>query len=91
MTRLLLLRVMVSLVTFHAFYCASITMVVDNYFGSPWGSLLDGYENDTVELWRFIRNGTGLMNINSRDLRMYCAADVPIKWKWTEDGVRRLM
>jgi hypothetical protein len=86
MTRLLLLPGVVCLLTFHAFYCANITLVVDNLFGSPWW--IPG--SSEIELWRYIRNKTGLMQIFDGDLTLSCTADVPIKWKFTEDGVRWL-
>jgi hypothetical protein len=100
MIRLLLLRGVVSLVTFHVIYCANITLVVDNLFGTPSedSGIEEDYEsgedyrsgeNTTMELWRYIRNGTGLMNIEGEILELSCTADVPIEWKWTEDGVRR--
>jgi hypothetical protein len=91
MRRLLLLRGVVSLVTFHVIYCANITLKVNQLFS--WLP-----ENDPrratytrTESWRYIHNGTALMNIEGQRLELTCTADVPIKWKWTEDGVSTVL
>jgi hypothetical protein len=87
MTRLLLLPGVVCLLTLRAFYCANITLVLDDLFDVPWWN----FELPEIEIWRYIRNRTGLMNIAGiGSLMLSCTADFPIKWKWTEDGVRWL-
>jgi hypothetical protein len=79
----LLLRIIVSSVTFHLFCCANIQLAVQDLFGRDFTRWMD--ENATREMWRYIRNGTGLLRISGEELSLSCTADVPIKWIWTEE------
>jgi hypothetical protein len=79
----LVLSTVVSLFTLHnLFYCANIQIVVRNLYEQD-------YKNVTREMWRYIRNGTGLLRISGNHLSLSCTADVQITWKWTEDGVNK--
>jgi hypothetical protein len=44
--------------------------------------------NVTVENWRLIRNGTGLLSISRFELKLECESDAPVKWNVTGEIVR---